>query len=415
MKKVFLVVLLVSLLASSFVFGAGQQETEKPKVTVFWALYDGLTEEYRNDLQAAFMEEYPDIELDIVPIPWDQVYDKLTTSLAGGNPPELSVIGTRWILELLDLDAVEPVDKYVSQATLDNIFDGTKEAYINGQLWGLPVAAGARILAINNDLTTKVPATMEEMREEAIKITRNTDKYGLIMPGKKHTELTDFGYYLYAAGGDFFEINPDGSYGKCIINSPAGVKALEFMVKLANQDKVVPGGYLAQTRMESHPVFYAGDAGYVMIGAWVESALKQAEADFDVTYAQIPPFAGEDPAPLVITDSIAIFKDAKYKEEAGLFLDFFYRDEWKAKFDEMIGFPPVTKSAATLPQFQSPLYQVLNEAAAVAKPWPLVEGFAEMTDVIWDAVSMAYLGQKTPKQALDDAAKQVDLISGYAK
>ncbi|HCG64009.1 MAG: hypothetical protein A2Y31_08030 [Spirochaetes bacterium GWC2_52_13] len=410
MKKVFLVMVLVALLTTTLVFGAGQQEAAKPKVTVFWALYDGLTEQYRQDLQNAFMKEYPNIELDIVPIPWDQVYDKLTTSLAGGNPPELSVIGTRWVLELLTLDAIEPVEKFVSKTTVDNIFDGTKEAFIDGQLWGLPVAAGARILAINNNLTKKVPATMEEMRTEAIRIKNSTNKYGLIMPGKKHTELTDFAYYLYSAGGDFFEMNPDGSYGKCVINNAAGVKALEFMVQMANKDKVVPSGYLSQTRMESHPVFYSGDAGYVMIGAWVESALSQAGANFDVTYAQIPPFAGAKPAPLVITDSIAIFKDAENKEEAGLFLDFFYRDEWKAKFDELIGFPPVTKSAATLPQFQSPLYQALNEAAAVAKPWPLIEGFAEMSDVIWDAVSMAYLGQKTPKKALDDAAKEVDAI-----
>ena len=412
MKKFLTVFLIISLLAASFVFSAGQREPEKPKVTVFWALYDGLTEAYRTELQNAFMAEYPDITLDIVPVPWDQMYDKLTTSLAGGNPPELSIIGTRWIIELLEMDAVAPVEDYVNQATLDNIFDGTKEAFINGKLWGLPVAAGARILAFNNDLTTKVPATMEEMRQEAIRISRNTNKYGLIMPGRKHTELTDFAYYFYAAGGDFFEIKADGSYGKSLVNSPAGVKALEFMVQLA-KDEVVPRGYLAQTRMEAHPVFYTGDAGYVMIGAWVESALQQAGAGFDVTYAQIPGFAGYDSAPLVITDSIALFKDAKFKDEAGLFLDFFYRDEWKARFDELIGFPPVTISAAELPQFQTPLYQVLNEAAAHAKPWPLIDGFAEMTDIIWDAISFAFLGQKTPKQALDDAARAVDQITGF--
>jgi multiple sugar transport system substrate-binding protein len=411
MKKVLLMILIVSLIFSASVFGAAQREAAKPKVTVFWALYDGLTEAYRTELQNAFMAEYPNIDLDIVPVPWDQMYDKLTTSIAGGNPPELSVIGTRWILELLAMDAVAPVEDYVSKATLDNIFDGTKEAFINGKLWGLPVAAGARIMAINTDMTTKVPATMEELRAEAIRITRG-GKYGLIMPGRKHTELTDFAYYFYAAGGDFFEVRPDGSYGKSTVNSPAGVKALEFMVKLAREDRVVPVGYLAQTRMESHPIFYSGDAGYVMIGAWVESALQQAGARFNVKYAQIPGFAGYPSAPLVITDSIALFKNAKNKEAAGTFLDFFYRDAWKARFDELIGFPPVTISAAKLPQFQSPLYQVLNEAAANAKPWPLIEGFAEMSDIIWDAVSFAYLGQKTPKQALDDAARACDQLRG---
>lgn len=274
---------------------------------------------------------------------------------------------------------------------------------------GLPVAAGARILTINNDLTSKIPQTMEEMRQEAKNVKSRTGKYGIIMPGKKHTELTDFGYYLYAAGGDVFETNPDGSYGKCVINAPAGVKALEFMVQLA-KDKTIPDGYLSQTRMEAHPVFYSGEAAYVMIGAWVESALAQAGATFDVTYAQIPGFEGFESTPLVQTDSIAIFKDAKNKKEAGLFIDFFYRDEWKAEFDELIGFPPVTISASKLPQFQSPLYQALNNAAGNAKTWPLIEGFAEMTDVIWDGISMALLGQKTPKAALDEAARLVDKI-----
>lgn len=396
---------------TSGAFATGQGEAEQPTVTVFWALYDGLTEEFREELEAAFEEEYPEISLDIVPVPWDQMYDRITTSLAGGDPPEVSVIGTRWLLEFMTLDAVVPVGDYVSDETLDNIVEGAKEAVVDGTLMGLPIAAGARILTINNDMTTVVPETMEELRQEAIRIT-DDNTYGLVMPGKKHTELTDFAYYFYAAGGDFFETKSDGSFGKSTVNSRAGVKALDFMVRLANEDNVVPDGFLSQTRMEAHPVFYSGNAGYVMIGAWVESALKQAEADFDVTYAQIPGFQGNQSTPLIITDSLAIFSDAEYKEEAGLFIDFFYQDEWKARFDELVGFPPVTKSAAQLPQFQSPLYQALNEAAGNAKPWPLIEGWAEYSDIIWDAVSEALLEQKSSKQALDEAAQEIDDLRG---
>ena len=60
---------------------------------------------------------------------------------------------------------------------------------------------------------------MEELETDAKKITKPHKVYGLFMPGKSHTELTDFGYYFYAAGGDFFAMNPDGSYGKCTVNS----------------------------------------------------------------------------------------------------------------------------------------------------------------------------------------------------
>lgn len=412
MKKLKMLLLLAMLLSllPGMVFATGQQE--KPKVTFYWALYDGLTEDFRASLQDAFMKANPDINLDIVPVPWKSMHDKITTSLAGGNPPEISVIGTRWLLELMGLNAVDEVTPYVSKSTLDNIAPGAMEAKIKGKLMGLPVAAGARIMAINTSITNKVPMTMEELEKDAMAVNNPPNVYGLIMPGKKHTELTDFAYYLLAAGGYFFDINSDGSYGKCAVNSPAGVKALTFMNKLANVDKVVQKGYLSMDRMASHPVFYAGKAAYVFIGAWVESAMKQAKSNFKVKYAQIPPFAGNKSTPLIITDSIAIFKDAKYKKEAGKFLDFFYQDKWKAKFDELVGFPPVTISASKLPQFQTPLYKALGVAALHAKGWPLMDGWAEYSDIIWDANQKVFLGQMTPKAALDEAAAKIDKARG---
>ena len=140
--------------------------------------------------------------------------------------------------------------------------------------------------------------------------------------------------------------------------------------------------------------------------------MKQANSSFKAQYALIPPFAGQKQSGLIITDSIAMFKGAKYLKEAGKFLDFFYQDEWKAQFDELIGFPPVTMTAAKLPQFQSPLYQALGKAAMSAKGWPLIKEFNEASDIVWDANVKAFLGQMTPKQALDEAAAKIDEARG---
>ena len=178
------------------------------------------------------------------------------------------------------------------------------------------------------------------------------------------------------------------------------------------KDKIVQDGLPAWTRMDSHPLFYAGKVGYVMIGAWVDSAMKQANATFKVEYALIPPFAGQKQSGLIITDSIAFFTKAKDLKEAGKFIDFFYKDEWKGKFDELIGFPPVTMSAAKLPQFQTPLYKTLGQAALTAKAWPLIEGWDEFNNIIWDASEKVFLGQMTPKQALDEAAAKIDKLRG---
>ena len=312
----------------------------------------------------------------------------------------------------MSTNSVDEVSQYLSKATMDNINPAAMEAKVKGKLMGIPIAAGARILAINNDITKDVPKTMEELEADAKKITKPGKVYGLIMPGKSHTELTDFAYYFYAAGGDFFETKADGSYGKCTVNSDAGVKALTFMQQLALKDKVVQAGFTSMTRMDSHPVFYAGKAGYVMIGAWVDSAMKQAGAKFPVTYANIPSFAGQKPAGLIITDSIAFFSKAKNLKAAGKFVDFFYQDAYKGKFDQLVGFPPTTLSAAKDSFWNTPLFQALNAAALTARPWPLVDGFDTLNNETWKACEKVFQGQASPKDALNAAAAAVDKARG---
>ncbi len=409
--RIVLLVTMVALLALPTMLSA-----QKSKATFFWAQYDGVTEDYRAKLQADFNKIDPNVQIEIVPVPWDQMKDKLTTSLAAGSPPDISIIGTRWLLEYSDLDQLADPTKFVSKATLDDILAGAKEGVIKGKLMGLPVAAGARFLAINNSIAKNVPKTMEELEKYAIAANSPPDHYGLFMVGQKNTELTEFAYYLYAAGGDFFAKNADGSFGKSTVNSPEAVKALTFMEKLANKDKVVEEGYLGLTRIQGHPLFYANKIGYVMIGAWVDSAMKQAGAKFPVTYAQIPGFAGKPSTPLIITDSIAFFSGAKNLKAAGKFIDFWYGKasgaSTKGKFDELAGFPPVTKSASSLPAFNSPMYKVMAEAAAHAKGWPLIATWDQCQDVIWDAVSKVYLEQASPQEALDEAAAAIDVING---
>jgi multiple sugar transport system substrate-binding protein len=384
---------------------------EKPKVTFFWALYDGLTEDFRASVETAFNKASKDAQVQIVPVKWDDMQNKLTTAVAGGAPPEISVVGTRWILDFMSTNSVDEVTQYLSKATVDNINPAAMEAKVKGKLMGIPVAAGARILAINNDIAKDVPTTMEELAAAAKKVTKPGKVYGLIMPGKSHTELTDFCYYFYAAGGDYFEVKADGSYGKCTVNSEAGVKALSFMQQLV-KDKIVQDNFTSMNRMDSHPVFYAGKVGYVMIGAWVDSAMKQAGAKFPVTYASIPSFAGQNPAGLIITDSIAFFTKAKNLKAAGKFVDFFYQDDYKGKFDQLVGFPPTTLSAAKDPFWQTPLYQALNAAALTARPWPLVDNFDTLNNETWKAVEKVFQGQASPKDALDAAAAAVDKARG---
>ena len=83
MKKISIVVAIILCLSLSTMAFA------KSEVSILWALYDGLTTEYAQALTEAFEKAHPDIDLNIIETPWNQMHDKLITSLAADQAPDL--------------------------------------------------------------------------------------------------------------------------------------------------------------------------------------------------------------------------------------------------------------------------------------------------------------------------------------
>ena len=191
----------IIFLSMVLVFGLALMAGAATKVRVMWAEYDGLTPEYATNLEKAFEEKYPDIDLEIISTPWNDFHDRLITFIAGGNAPDLSVIGTRWLLELMDMEVVEPIEQHLSPELLDNIDPALFEGKIKGVVYGLPVAAGTRLMYWRSDVLEKAPETMEEMRTMLEKVAKPDENfYGIGLIGQKYVELTEYAYFLFANG-----------------------------------------------------------------------------------------------------------------------------------------------------------------------------------------------------------------------
>lgn len=406
MKKLSIVLIMVVVASMSVAAFA------KSEVSVVWAEYDGLTPEFAQSLEAAFEEAYPDIDLNIISTQWDLVHDKLITSLGAGQAPDLSVIGTRWLIEFMEMGVVEPIEQHISPELIANIPESIMEGRLNNTLYGLPVAIGPRLMFYRSDLMDKAPETFEEVLEMAKGIHNPPDLYAVGLAGGVHAELTDFVYYFYGNGGDFFEMTPEGKYGKCTVNSEAGVQALEFMNTLANVEKVTQPSFLADKRAQVQDLFISGKVGLFMSGGFTGAMLDQRGVEFGWAPAIIPHFEGKPSAPLFVTDTIVMFNTSKDKAAAGKFLDFFYQDEWRLQFDKLTGFPPVTKSLGDDPHFQNPVAQVMVQSMEGSKAWPLIAEWPECTEIIWNAVSLVLLGESDAQTALDDAAAQIDALRG---
>ena len=53
-----------------------------------WSMGD--TDPALKSLAKKFEQQNPDAHVKITPVPWDAAHDKLTTSIAGGNTPDMS-------------------------------------------------------------------------------------------------------------------------------------------------------------------------------------------------------------------------------------------------------------------------------------------------------------------------------------
>lgn len=402
-------ILSFALIAMLALMGACSKTEEKKTVTVFWAEYDGDTPEYTANLEKAFEKEYPNIDLKIDRVNWNNLKQRLTTYIAGGKEPDLSVIGTRWLLSFHADGVVEPIEQHLPKNLLDNIDPAAMEGRIDGKLLGLPMAMGTRMLYYRPDLVgDKAPETFEEMLTMAKKVHNPPSLFGVGVIGKKYVENTDLAYYLYGNGGDYFHTDNNGNPGKAAMNSPEAVQALSFINDLVNKYKVSQPGVGAYGRDELQNLFLAGKLGFFMAGGNTASLLKKNNVPFKWAVAPIPYFSGKKRSSLLVTDAMVMFKKSKNKKEAAKFLEFFYRDEWRLQFDKNTGFPPVTKSLGSHEAFKSAVHQTMIASVNGAKGWPLVEEWPEVNDILWTHIEKVLQQQAKPEEAMNKAVVEIN-------
>ena len=69
----------------------------------------------------------PDVTVNVTPIAWDVAHDKLLTSVAGGETPDVSQMGTTWMGEFAKTGALEEVPDSID---MNSFFEGARNTAI---------------------------------------------------------------------------------------------------------------------------------------------------------------------------------------------------------------------------------------------------------------------------------------------
>src|SRR3982751_607924 len=117
---------------------AAQADAGEVRVTV--AEYSAKTGPYFEAVKKEFEAANPGITVKFEVVPWDVLLQKLTTDITAGTNADLSIIGTRWLIDFVQQDVAEPLDSYITPEFKGRFIETfLSPSTIDGKLYGLPV------------------------------------------------------------------------------------------------------------------------------------------------------------------------------------------------------------------------------------------------------------------------------------
>jgi multiple sugar transport system substrate-binding protein len=380
-------------------------------VRVTIAEYSKGTGPYFDAAVKEFEASHPGTKIQIEVVPWDNLQQKLTTDISAGANADLSIIGTRWLLDYVSQGVVTPLDSYVKPDFKARFIDTfLKPSIMNGKVYGLPIAASARAMYYNKDVFKKAgidapPKTWTEFKADADKIkSSGGGVFPFGLQGKEIETDVYFYYGMWANGGEIIQ------NGKSGLDQPPALETAKLYKSFIDAGETEPG-VTSYNREDVQNLFKQGKVATVITAPFLLNQIKAEVPNLPYGVAPIPAGASGEQGTYGVTDSIVMFENSKNKDEAWQFLDFLFTTDQRTKFDKVEGFLPVNAKEAADPFFADNTdLKVFTSLLPKAHFAPVIPGWEDIAQTTSNAIQKIYLGQGAIEPTLKEAADKVNTV-----
>jgi multiple sugar transport system substrate-binding protein len=270
--------------------------------------YIARTGPYFVDAEREFEAANPETDIQVEMVPWADLRRKLATDMGEGKNPDLAIVGSRWLVDFVKLDAVEPLDGFIGDELKSRfIAPFLTVAMLEGKTYGLPFTASVRALYYNKGLFGRVgaaeaPKTWDELKATAEKITALGDGlYGYGLPGKGVEADV---YYYYVMWGQGVEVIDEN--GRSGLASDGAVAAARFYKELIDKRATQP----AVTSFPEESVeglFKEGKLGMMIAGPLLAKEIRERGGGLNYGVAPVPAGPTGAGGTFVEADAIMMF------------------------------------------------------------------------------------------------------------
>ncbi|MET0812461.1 MAG: sugar ABC transporter substrate-binding protein [Microbacterium sp.] len=388
--------------------GGGEAIDDSPATGTVevWAM--GNEGEVLGDLAAKFEEENPDVTIDVTAVPWDGAHDRIATAIAGGQAPDVTMLGTTWVGEFASTGAFEPTPEGLVDES--SFFEGSwGTAVVDDVAYGVPWYVDTRVMYYRTDLAeaagVEPPATWDEYKSFAKALQDQGATSGVSLPPGGFDSWQYLLPLVWQAGGDV--LAEDGE--TFAMDTDAWKEATAFYQSFFTEGLAEP------VRLETGEIeqkFISGEVGAFFSGPFHVSLLReQGGEDFADKFgvAMVP--GDESRTSFTGGGNLAVFDDSDNRDAAWKFVRWLSQPETQIEWYDISTDLPSVQAAFEDPTFaEDPYLSVFAEQLADSKAPPAIATWAQVSAVIDQQLEQVTRANGDVDEALTSLQQQAGSI-----
>jgi len=416
-------VLLILALGVGMLAGCGEAK-ELPTVKFVTMEYTARTSTDWKDLEKRFNQKHDEFKVSVETVAWGDARTKLEKDLQDQETaPDLATLPASWVLEFHAQGLLQPLDGLADDTFLSRFHPATlNTGKVDGRRYGLPYGLSVRFLYANRKAKEALTegneglplATWDELAEAARTTQALTDQqreanglpaqfYGWGVPLSPDEAPTTFAYFLWTAGGRFFD-----DAGNVAFNSEQGKRALAFLAGVVSSGQATQPNPTTYNLNKVEALFRTEKLGLLITGHWLRPALITQRVRADMLPLPGPP--GGQSTTMASCDYLVMFVPPQGKEQdrqqVWEFVKFVYSPESRKVFLDRNAESMIPELSALLEDMPDrPVWTKVRAALGTAHFLPLNPDWPAVSNALAKEIIAACAGEKAPDTALADAAK----------
>jgi len=408
----------------------GSAEEFKGKITIWdgprWPDADENKYHWLESKIQEYQDEHPDIEIDLVQVPWAEMGDKLGVSIMGKSWPDIAPVdisGSSVSIDHIEQGVLESLDPFFSKEEKEDFYENALDAYTyDEKLYGIPNSITLHSMLLNLDLFEEAGVTppengewtYEEFLDAAKKLTFDRDGDGKIDVYGFSTYIMP-GYYeawpfFYKNGGS--PLNEDLT--EFTFDSPEVISAIQDLADLKLKENAAPETLGGNDVGGTFQAWANEEQRTVAMEPWATWAITSAQTAYPTNFmvANYPTGEKEEPVTIGGVGGWVMFHqgdDANKKAAVADFMKFISTTDEQYTMAQNYGIFPARISASEKDPFKdNPEMARAMEMSDQVIMLPRHPEWRKIDEAIQSQLQLVFNGEKTAEQAMADAKKAVD-------